>query len=172
MKKFQIALIFAGLLAGMAAVYVIRNWDPYRGIPQVTLVRLNAGETEWYAEGIQNYDALVTVAFATEQRQYEIEVRAGHLSAARYSQQDEETGLWGPFSEAQADDAAFFTIPGIFATVRAALFNEDVPREVLRMELDAEYSYPAKVFLGEIIEEGAPVEGTGLLIEVVGFEEK
>ena len=44
--------------------------------------------------------------------------------------------------------------------------------QLLRMEVAPDLSYPVKILLGRILEEGLPVEGTQLLIEVVEFEEK
>lgn len=171
MKKFQVALIVAGLLAGMAGAFAIRNWDPYRGIPQVTLSRLNDNETNWYAEGILDYRVLVSVAFGSEQRRYEIVVLGGSLSEASSSRFEEAAGEWGPFIATPAEEAGYFTVPGLFGTVRSALLNEEVDREVLRMEIDGNLSYPKRVLLGRILEEGFPIDGTDVLIEVLEFEE-
>jgi hypothetical protein len=170
MRKRYIFLIFAGLFAGIAGAYALRNWDPYWNIPQVTLASLNASETDWYAEGILDYDALVSVSFAAERRRYEVVVREGVLSAAHSSSLDEATGVWGPFTETSTEEAEFFTMPGLFSTMRAALLNEEVSREVLRLEVDGALFYPKRLVWGRIYEDGFPVDGTEVLIEVLEFE--
>jgi hypothetical protein len=172
MKNLYAALIVLGLLAGMAGVYVIRNWDPYRDIPQLTLARLNESEANWYAAGILDYDARITVAFSSERRQYEVSVRGGALSEARSAGWDDALGDWGPASPVSAEEGGFFTIPGLFATLRSALFNDAVPREVLRMEIASTLPHPSRLVLGEILEEGFPVDGTEVLIEVLEFERR
>ena len=170
MRKFYAALMVLGLLAGTAVIYAVRNWDPYRNIPQVSLNRLNQSEANWYAQGILDYDARISVAFSSELRQYEVVVRSGVFSEARSSRWEEALEAWGPFSPTPAEEAGFITMPGIFSTVRSALFNESVPREVLRMEIDAALAFPKRVILGRIFEDGLPVDGTEVLIEVVEFE--
>jgi hypothetical protein len=63
-------------------------------------------------------------------------------------------------------------MPGLFSTLRSALFNNEVTREVLRMEIDGLQAYPKRVILGKIYEDGFPVDGTDVLIEVLEFVER
>lgn len=170
MKKLLPYVLLIGMVGLFVGVYVYQNWDPYRNVPRVSLNRLNQQEADWHAEGIRDYRLLTQVSFATEQRQYDIEVRAGKLSAAQSARWNEQAEVWGSFAPVAEEEARFFTIPGMFNMLRADLLNEDVDREVLRMELADGARHPGLIFLGNIFQDGFPVEGTELLVEVLEFE--
>jgi hypothetical protein len=53
--------------------------------------------------------------------------------------------------------------------LRNDLINAEVEREVLRLVIGPE-KYPESLFLGRIIQDGAPVDGTELLVRVLEFE--
>lgn len=170
MKKSLPFVLLFGMVGLFVAAYIFQNWDPYRNVPPVSLNRLNQQEADWHAEGIRDYRLLVQVSFATEQRRYDIEVRKGELSTAQSARWDEQTEVWGSYAQVAEEEARFFTIPGMFNMLRADLLNQDVDREVLRMELADGARHPGLIFLGNIIQDGFPVEGTELLVEVLDFE--
>lgn len=171
MKKYLPWFFLFAMVGGALGLYFVQNWDPYRNVPRVSLDRLNREEADWYAEGIFDYRLLVHVRFSTEQRRYDIEVRDNVLASAQSARWDEVAETWGPFGPITDEEATFFTIPGMFNMLRTDLLNEDVEREALRMELAEGQQYPGLIFLGNIVQEGAAVDGTELIIEVLTFEE-
>ena len=167
MRKLLALLIFVA--AFVIGLYAVGKLDPYRAIPQVTLSSLNAIETAWYGEGLSDYSLRVQVEFSLEKRLYEVFVRGNALVEARSAEWDKALDDWGPLRQAGEEEAGFFTIPGLFGLVRGSLLDKDVEREVLRMQSDSDLSFPARIFLGRILEDGVPVDGTELLIEVLDF---
>lgn len=172
MRKILPVLLFLGMVLGAVGIYAYQNFDPYRSLPAITLDRLNAEETSWYAEGIFDYRLLVEVRFASEKRRYDIVVADNVLQSAQSARWDEDMKQWGEFSPTPSEEAAFFTVPGMFSMLRRDLVNEDVKRESLRMQLSDAGPYPGVIILGNLIQDGVVAEGTQLVIEMLEFEAK
>jgi hypothetical protein len=170
-KKLQAFLVLAGLLTGVALAFVIRNWDPYRSIPMVTIERLNGYEAGWYSRNIPDYQIRISATFAEERRLYDITVRQGQLAEALTASWDEAADDWGALAPAGDEDASYFTVPGLFSTVRASLLNEDAPRAYLRVDYDEDRAIPARIIYGPLLDDGYIMDDTELIIEVLSYEE-
>lgn len=170
MRKVLPFLLFGAMIAVALGLYTARSWDPHRDIPHVTLTSLNAIENAWYGEGLSDYRLRVQVEFSLEKRLYEVVVRGNAMVGARAAEWDTTHDDWGPYREAGSEEADFFTIPGLFGLVRGSLLDIDVKREVLRMEADERLPVPARIFMGRVVQDSVPIDGTELMIEVLEFE--
>jgi hypothetical protein len=167
MKKATLLLVLLALML-IAGFALFAPRDPYAGIPGLSIIRLTEAEADWYEAGVASYRVVVDISFSGEKRRHWIVVRNNLLESAETAGWDGEA--WGAPQAMGAEDAAFYTIPGLFQTVRLALQNEQVAREAYRMSAGGEPPIPRVIYFSEIIQEGEPVEGTALLIEVVEFE--
>ena len=170
MRKVLPILLFVVMLAIGLVFFVVENIDPHRDVPIVTLDRLNQNETDWYATGISSYRVLVLASFGDQQRRYEIEVSDFILTGARSAQLDEDSRSWSEMLSVPEEEASFFTIPGMYGMLRKDLVNQQVEREVMRIETDPAYFFPTLIYLGNLIVEGEVQEDTALTIEVLDFE--
>jgi hypothetical protein len=78
-----------------------------------------------------------------------------------------EEGGWTAPAELAPEEARYFTIPGLFDTLRDGL--QKTSRTAVQAEIAGNPPVPKIIFLGAVIQEGFPVEGTELRIEVLEY---
>jgi hypothetical protein len=167
-RRFLPFLLLGALAAGFAYYAITRN--PYRNVPLANFQRVGTGERNWFEAGILDYDISVQVAFSSEKRVNNLEVRQGVVTSAESARWDEAAQSWSQFSAMREEEFRFFTVPGLLETVRSALQNENVPRTEIRLQLEEAPPIPSLIYMGEIVQDGIVMDTTSLVIEILSFE--
>jgi len=134
--------------------------------PEATIPLLNAAETQWYNAGIAHYRLVVEVEFSTERRRHAIIVQNGQITEAALSYWDGRT--WGDPVLMGLEQAALYTVPGLFNTLRAEL--NQAFREDLRVDMNTDPAYPRYMYLGPVWQGGELMSESEARISVTEFE--
>jgi hypothetical protein len=150
-----LALLFIGFFANREKHY-----------PEATIPLLNAAETQWYNAGITHYRLAVEVEFSTERRRHAIIVQNGQITEATLSYWDGRT--WSEPILMGLEQAALYTVPGLFNTLRDEL-NQAL-RKDLRVDMNTDPAYPRYMYLGPVWQDSEPMNESEARISVAEFE--
>jgi hypothetical protein len=164
MRKI-LPFLLAGLgLAALLLFYLNANQE--KRYPEATFALLNEAETQWYNAGIQHYRLVVEVEFSTERRRHAIQVQNGEVVEATLSYW--EQGSWSEPGQMNLAESLQYTVPGLFTSLRQEL-NLNF-REEIRVDMNAEPSYPRHIYFGLVWQDGEPMAESEARISVPEFE--
>ena len=161
--------IFPFILAVIAILVVsllyFTNTQEKRLTP-VTLPLLNQVETDWYNAGIASYHLVVDVKFSTEQRRHSLTVFNHQVTEASLAYWDGKN--WKTPEPIPFDQAADYTIPGLFAFLRQEL--NLAMREDIRMAINSDPSFPRIIYLGRVWQDDQPMNESEAWFTIQTFE--
>jgi hypothetical protein len=163
MRKI-LPFLFVGIVI-LAFLFYALFANREKRYPEATIPLLNAAETQWYNAGITHYRLVVEVEFSTERRRHTIVVQDGQITEATLSYWDGRT--WSEPDLMGLEQAALYTIPGLFTTLRNEL-NQQL-REELRVDMNADPAYPRYMYLGRVWQGGEPMNESEARISVAEF---
>ncbi len=161
--KFAPWLLLAAAIFAVAGYYVIQNLDNRH--PVASIPRLNRAEQSWYEGNIQNYRIVLEVEFGEEDRLHTVTVRDGQFAEATIAYRQGRD--WGPQEAMGEEQARFFTVPGLYETVRSAIHQG--LRQDVRMVVNPGPAYPQLIILGPVVQDGFLVAETEARITVLEF---
>jgi len=169
MKK---VIVFAGglIIGGVLFAAISSRLRPqeYENVPAANIYSLIEAESRWYGLAIYDYQVQVEISFGDERRMHRIQVSENSIAAAEVQYWDFLVEGWAPSETLSPAEAYYFTIPGLFETIRQALLGE-VQREYAHCGYDPEIAYPTSIYLGRILQEDGAADGTALSIRVIEF---
>jgi hypothetical protein len=124
-------------------------------------------ENAWRANPVASYHIIVDVERPDDKRRNELFVHDGTIVQARVKYWNRERKDWEqPFALNQ-EQAAPFTVPGLFKTLREQLDLSN--RELVQVQWRQDPVFPQLIVLGPVSQDGAPIPGTEATIIVVEF---
>lgn len=159
--------------AGRAAIFLLflSGWlaGCYIGLDRASLQMIDAAEANWQANPVPGYDITVEVDRPGERRRNEISVRQGQVTRAvvRYWNPDEKR--WQEPAPLNEEQAFPFTVPGLFDMVRGELQRSGRADIWVAME-KSPASFPRRLVLGPVWQDGQAVTGTEATVTVREFE--
>ncbi len=133
------------------------------GLAGASEAELAQAEAAWQAAPLASYHMVVEVQRAQERRRHEVWVREGEIVSGTLQYRQEGEG-WGPPQQMDTAQAAPFTVPGLFATVREQMRYGN--RLLVRVQLSGSPPFPHRIVLGPVRQDGMPVEGTETTVDV------
>lgn len=165
-KRVLIVGLFLTSFIGTILLLLYINQDKF--YPEMSLSGLNELEQNWYAAGIDSYDLTIEVQFFEERRLHHLKVRGGLVEAAFLRLWDAKSGEWGKNEVMSAENAYWFTLPGLFQTIRQEIQND--MRQYIRSEVNNDPVYPKVIIFGPLMmPEGGFNKGTNVKITIIEF---
>ncbi|GIV76475.1 MAG: hypothetical protein KatS3mg050_0869 [Litorilinea sp.] len=124
---------------------------------------LAQAEAAWQAAPLASYHVVVEVQRPQERRRHEVWVQDGEIVSGTLQYGQDGQG-WGPPQPVETAQAAPFTVPGLFATVREQMRYAN--RLFVRVQLSDTPPFPRRIVLGPVRQDGMPVEGTETTVDV------
>lgn len=163
-KKFTSTFFLIPLLLLTLTACTTKREDQY---PDASIRTLTAAETDWYAAGITYYRVVTEIHFADERRMHTVTVKDQQILEGTVAYWDAEKATWGEPIPMDEKEAYWYSVPGLFETIRGALLKEC--RSYVRNELSGNPTFPRVVVLGPPQEDGEIVEDIVSWLEVIEF---
>jgi hypothetical protein len=162
-KTFLLPTLLLSLLLTLTAC-TTRPEDHY---PDASISSLTVAETDWYAAGITHYQLVTEIHFANERRLHTVTVKDQIILEKMVAYWDADLGDWREPKPMGEEEAYWYTVPGLFGTIRGALLKEC--RSFVRNELSGTPTFPRMIVLGPPQVDGEIVEDIVSWIEVIEF---
>ncbi len=167
MRKTTLILLGAVLavVIGLASVLVYNNRE--KRYPKATISTLNEVEGNWYLANVQSYYLVVEITFSEERRLHKVTVVDNQIAEASLAYWDRESRDWGTPIPIGPEEAAWYTVPGLFDTIRGALQNGS--RDYVRADLRGDPPLPYTIVLGPTVIDGQLMDDTVTWVTVREF---
>jgi len=135
--------------------------------PDASIRTLTEAEMGWYAAGITYYHLVVEISFADERRLHSVTVKDQKILEGTVVYWDPALQGWGEPMPMNEEEAYWYTVPGLFETIRRAVLQEC--RSFIRNDLSGTPPFPHVIILGPPEEDGEPIEEIVSWVEVREF---
>ena len=137
-------------------------------LPEATIEAIDEAQARWEANPVPSYRIVVDVNRPSDRRRNELVVEQGRITRALLRYWDPERKRWERPLELTVEQAQWFTVPGLFDTVRDELKNSG--RREIRVLLEGDPAFPQRIELGPVFQDEQPVPGTEATVIVRVFE--
>ncbi|NUM44187.1 MAG: hypothetical protein HUU38_05725 [Anaerolineales bacterium] len=162
-KKHLSTLLIISFLLALTACAT----QPEERYPDASIPTLTAAEADWYAAGITYYRIVTEIHFADERRLHTVTVKDQIILEKMVAYWDADLENWGEPKPMTEEEAYWYTVPGLFETVRGALLKEC--RAFTRNELSGTPIFPRVIILGPAQLDGETIDDTVSWVEVREF---
>ncbi len=133
-----------------------------------TIAMMDEAEARWQENPVLSYRIVVDVERPDDRRRNELIVEQGQVTRALIRYWDPERQRWGRPMELTIEQAQWFTVPGLFNTVREELRNSG--RKRIRVAIEGDPAFPRRIELGPVMEGKKPAPYTKATVIVRVFE--